>query len=107
MKEPVDLIQELVDCAAACQSCSDQCLDEENVAMMTTCIRLDRDCADACTLALNFVARGSSSAQQAVSFCAALCRQCAEECSKHEAQHCQDCADSCRSCAKACESFLS
>ena len=106
MKQHLDLIQTLAYCAASCQHCSDQCLNEEDIAMMTACIRLDRDCAEACLVALNFIARQSDSADQAVSFCAALCRQCAEECATHEAQHCKDCAEACRSCAQACEQYL-
>ena len=98
MRQHQDLIQTLADCAAACQYCSDQCLDEDHVAKMVACIRLDRDCADACLVALNFVARGSQSAQQAVRFCLDLCKQCGEECAQHEAQHCQECAEACRAC---------
>ena len=106
MRQHQDLIQKLADCAAACQYCSDQCLDEEDIKMMVPCIRLDRDCADACLVALNFVARGSDSAQEAVQFCLDFCKRCAEECASHEAQHCKECAKACRACEKACEQYL-
>ncbi len=106
MRQNQELIQHLADCAAACQYCSDQCLDEDDIKMMVSCIRLDRDCADACITALNFVARGSDSAKQAVEFCLDFCQRCAEECGSHEADHCKACAEACRACAQACKQFL-
>ena len=106
MRQHQALIQQLADCAAACQYCSDQCLNEDDVKMMVSCIRRDRDCADACLMALNAVSRGSESASKVVQLCLELCKQCAEECGKHEAQHCKECAEACRACEKACEEFL-
>lgn len=106
MRQHQDFIQKLADCAAACQYCSDQCLNENDIKMMVPCIRLDRDCADACIVALNFVARGSDSAKQAVQFCLDFCKRCADECESHEAQHCKECAEACRACEKACEQYL-
>ena len=43
-------IEECIRCMMACNNCYNACLDEENVAMMTKCIRLDRQCADICAL---------------------------------------------------------
>lgn len=37
--------------------CSDACLDEQDVAVMRLCIRLDRDCADACEAAFRVMSR--------------------------------------------------
>ena len=105
MTQHQDLIQKLAACAAACQHCSDACLSEDDIQSMVGCIRTDRDCAEACLVALNFVARGSSSAKKAVDFCRELCRQCAEECGKHDMDHCQQCAEACRTCEQACAEF--
>ncbi len=46
------------ECLVACEMCSDACLDEDNVKMLSRCIRLDRDCADACAIAVRAMARG-------------------------------------------------
>lgn len=106
MKEHQEFIQKLALCAASCEYCSDQCLNEDNIAKMVECIRLDHDCADSCHQAINFVARGSKHAQEAVKFCHDLCKACGDECEKHEMDHCQACAKACRACEKACESYL-
>jgi hypothetical protein len=100
------LINKLADCIAACQHCADACLSEDDIKRMVDCIRTDRDCADACALAMNFVARDSSHARKAVEFCRDLCQQCAEECGKHDMDHCQQCAQACRECEQACAEYI-
>ena len=65
-----ECIEACVACIVACEMCSDACLDEKDIKMMVTCIRLDRDCADACTAAMRAMARGGSLAAE-------LCRACA------------------------------
>lgn len=106
MRQHQDFIQKLAECAAACEYCSDQCLNEDDIAKMADCIRTDHDCADSCHVAINFVARGSSHAKEAVRFCQTLCKACADECDKHEAQHCKACAEACWACEEACKQFL-
>jgi hypothetical protein len=70
--------------------------------MMANCIRLDRDCADACRVAATLMSRGSQFAQQLCALCAAICDACAKECERHEAEHCRRCASACRRCAEEC-----
>jgi hypothetical protein len=103
MKNNKELLEKLAACAAACQYCSDACLDETDMLeKMVPCIRLDRDCAEACQTAMNFVARNSEHAAAFIDICADLCAACAEECDKHDTQHCKDCAQACRECEEAC-----
>ena len=52
-----ECIEACVACLVACEMCSDACLDEKDIAVMRSCIRLDRDCADAC-VAANSAATG-------------------------------------------------
>jgi hypothetical protein len=47
------------DCALACDHCASACLKEKDVASMARCIQLDLDCAQACRLAVAYMARGS------------------------------------------------
>lgn len=90
-------------CAIACHTCSAACLKEDDVKAMARCIELDMDCAEICTLAAGFMARGSDYAKQICALCAQICRACGEECKKHEADHCQRCAEACFACAEECE----
>lgn len=96
------LIQKLLDCALACENCATACLGEEDVKMMAACIKLDRDCADLCLQAARLLQRQSDIALQYLLLCEEICRQCAEECGKHQHGHCQQCAQACRTCADAC-----
>ncbi len=97
------LIEKLSNCIAACQRCSDACLDEDNVSEMAGCIRSDRDCAEICQVALNFLSRNSDNTDQILSLCKEMCEACADDCEQHEAEHCKKCAEACRECAEACE----
>jgi hypothetical protein len=100
-----DLILKLAECAAACENCLDSCLSEDDVQMMVGCIRLDRDCSKICQLTASFVASHSEHAKHVIKECIELCELCAEECEKHDHDHCKDCARACRECAEACRSF--
>lgn len=101
------LIDALNKCAAECNHCAVACLEEQDVKMLARCIKLDIDCAEICSLAISFVARGSEHAQHLLDECADICNACAEECEKHAAmgmEHCRSCAEVCRACAEACKS---
>lgn len=100
------LIQELVHCALTNEMCSTACLDEKDVAMMARCIELDRDCADICFQAARLLQRDAEIAHHYLTVCEEMCRLCAEECSKHDMNHCQQCAEACLKCAEACHKHL-
>ena len=97
-------LEACVECLVACEMCSDACLDEENVRMMVRCIRLDRDCAEACVAAMRAMARGGPLAAELCRACAEACDRCAEECERHAGKHdhCRVCAEACRRCAAEC-----
>lgn len=98
------LLHLLAECAAACNHCSTACLEEKEVQMLTTCIKLDMDCAQICTVAAAFIARGSAHAAHILKECAEICTLCAEECAKHtHMEHCKRCAEACSRCAEACK----
>lgn len=96
------LIKKLFDCALACENCAAACLQEDDVKYMTRCIALDGDCADICVLAARLLQRNSAIAHQYLVICEEICRMCAEECGRHNHEHCQRCAEACRVCAEAC-----
>lgn len=91
------------DCLNECEHCATACLNEKNMDNLARCIQLDRDCADACRLAVQLMARGSEYASSFCAFCAEICQACGDECAKHkEMEHCQRCAEACYRCAEEC-----
>lgn len=107
MQENQALLEILNKCAMDCHHCSTACLEEDDVSMLTKCIKLDLDCSAICQLTAAFIARGSQNANKLLQICAELCDACAEECEKHQhMEHCKRCAESCRECAKACRSAM-
>jgi hypothetical protein len=105
MRSNIELVDEIMNCASTCEYCATACLNEENPEMMKDCIILDRDCADVCRLTATLLSRNSKNIDKILEACAEICNKCADECSKHEHDHCQDCAKVCRECAEACMEF--
>jgi hypothetical protein len=101
------LYQDVIDacnrCASACDHCTAACLEEDNLAMMATCIRLDIQCAAICRLLALYLHHDSQFIPALATLCRTVCQNCAEECTQHAHEHCQACADACQACARACE----
>jgi len=90
------------DCADACDHCAIECLGEDDAEALSGCIATDIDCAVICRMAAGFMARGSLHMAEVCSLCAAICDDCAAECSLHGPAHCKECSDACRRCAEEC-----
>lgn len=73
---------------------------------MVDCIRADEVCAELCEVTARLLARGASVptpvASALLDACVLACRTCAEECERHEHDHCRRCAMACRECEHAC-----
>lgn len=108
----VRCIEACHDCAESCTQCADDCLGEEGVEELTTCIRLNLDCADVCAATGRVVSRQTGSDANVTSAvllaCIASCRSCGEECERHaqHMEHCKVCAEECRRCEQACQELL-
>ena len=90
-------------CVAECNHCATACLDEQDVKMLSKCIKLDIDCAQICSLTADLISRGSVHGHHLMKECAEVCNACAEECEMHShMEHCKTCAEACRACAEAC-----
>lgn len=100
------IIHSLGNCINHCNYCADACLDEEDLDHMVSCIRLNRICAEACAAASQILAIHHADAKKLIEYCIKTCDECAEECNKHDHDHCQQCATACRECAEACRKFL-
>ncbi|WP_041055899.1 four-helix bundle copper-binding protein [Jeotgalibacillus campisalis] len=100
-----ELLRIVHDCAAACNHCFVACLNEEDVNMMSGCIRLDRECADVCAFMEQAISRNSPFISQMAALCAEICEACGNECSTHadHHDHCRRCAEACFKCAEACK----
>ena len=101
-----DLLESLMKCIAACERCADACLEDpgrEHIGVL----RLDRDCADSCTITARFVGRGSAYAQDLLMLCMTVCEACEQECSKHHEEQFRECAAACRQCRLNCEAYAS
>ncbi|CDQ41209.1 MULTISPECIES: four-helix bundle copper-binding protein [Virgibacillus] len=98
-----ELISTLHECMTACNHCYNACLQEEDIKMMTTCIQLDRECADICGYVEQAITRGTPFLSELTNVCAAICEACGKECKKHAHNHCQHCAEKCFTCAEACK----
>ncbi|KYH23948.1 hypothetical protein HAPAU_40270 [Halalkalicoccus paucihalophilus] len=100
-----DCIDECFTCAQACEWCADECAGEGEE--MAECLRLCRDVADLTTLHARFMARDSNYSSKFAEVTAGACEECAEECERHDAEHCQVCADVLRECAETCREMAS
>lgn len=95
-------------CALICTSCADACLAED--MDMTQCIRTCLDCADICGATARVATRRAGSNEDMLraqlQACITACRICAEECERHDHEHCRMCAQMCRECLADCEAAL-
>lgn len=113
--EEVDAaIQACFECAQITTVCADACLAEndEDLAMLRECIRLDLDTSDICVATGRLIARQARPDpalwRAALESCIQACKSCAAECAKHQDRHdhCRVCREACERCAQACQSAL-
>ncbi len=82
------------------------------VAELTTCIRLNLDCADICTATGRMLSRPTdwnvTLIRSVLEACRTACQACGEECARHAEmhEHCTVCAEACRRCEQACTELL-
>ncbi|MCS5480601.1 four-helix bundle copper-binding protein [Corynebacterium sp. YIM 101645] len=100
------------ECAQTCTACADACLSENMVAELTTCIRLNLDCADICETTGRVLSRPGgwdvNLIRSLLEACRTACQACGEECDRHAEmhEHCKVCAEACRRCEQACAQLL-
>lgn len=94
------------ECAQVCIVCADACLAEARTEDLRQCIRLNLDCADVCRAMTAAAARRTGENRSVISelmdICARACHECAQECGKHDHEHCRICAEVCAKCEDAC-----
>jgi hypothetical protein len=92
-------------CIISCEVCASSCF-KEDVITMTTCIQLNRDCADMCRLTEVMMARESGLIDELCRLCAIICQACADECRKYQHDYCQQCAKACKRCTEECNAVF-
>src|SRR5674476_1163068 len=65
MPQNESCIEACNECVTACENCASSCLHEQDIKPMARCIELDRDCADICSLAAQFMSRAGCSCRSA------------------------------------------
>lgn len=101
--EERECIENCTEATEVAEWCADQCLGSEE---MEECARLCRDVADIAALHARFVARDSNYRPQLTEACAGACEECAEICSRHDAEHCRIAADVLSTCAESCRNMM-
>lgn len=101
--EQRECIEICTEATEVCEWCADECLGDEE---MEQCARLCRDVADLTSLHARFMARDSNYSPILAEACAGACEECAAECERHDAHHCQVCAEVLRECAESCRNMM-
>ena len=95
-------------CSLFCTSCADA--DGAEDMDMTQCVRTCMDCADICAatarLAVRRTGQDIGMLRAMLETCIKACELCADECEKHDHEHCKLCATMCRECAEDCRKAL-
>ncbi len=109
--EPLALaVRHAMLCSAICTSCADACLAEKMADEMRQCIRLCLDCSDVCETTAKLATRRTGSndilLEEVLQLCVTACDLCAEECERHDHDHCRICAQMCRETARDCRAAL-
>jgi hypothetical protein len=90
-----------LECVAVASYCAGQCIEKE----MKDCAQHCLECVEICKTLAVLAARPSFNVDAVAQACAKICDDCAEECEKHDHEHCQDCARACKKCAEECRSL--
>ena len=100
---------EMQECMDACHQCHvtclsmavNHCLEAGGRHAEPQHIKIMLDCAQICSVAVNFMARGSEHHRHICRECAEICRACAQSCQGLDGM--EDCVRACLRCAEACE----
>jgi Cys-rich four helix bundle protein (predicted Tat secretion target) len=101
------LVAAAADCVKTGQVCIDHCLDmfAQGDNATAACARSVNQLLPVCAALQQLAAQNSRYLPRYASLAREICRDCEQECRKHENQHasCRDCAQSCAACAKECD----
>lgn len=97
-------------CLEKSNVCLEHCFEllKEGDKELALCADLTADTAAMCVALAKLAASNSKRLPAMAKVCIDVCKDCEDECRKHEKKHvqCKDCADSCAECIKACKAVL-
>jgi hypothetical protein len=99
-------IDACIACATMCKYCGSECLKEDDVKMLGPCVQLDAECSLICMSTAELLMIGGENATLLCEACESIYNACAEECEKHDMEHCHRCAEACRHCAQECHQMV-
>ncbi|CAG0971532.1 putative cysteine-rich protein YhjQ [Phycisphaerales bacterium] len=108
-REIEECIRDCGECSGVCIRTAHHCLHVGNAHAAPEHQGRIRDCAQICSTAVGFMARGSPYAAAICRQCAEICAACAEDCDKLAENDgmMKHCAQVCRACAQSCERMAS
>lgn len=113
--EPIDAtaFENAVEALARCEwrslECVDACVGEDDAASMAECIRRDLDCAGVCAATRGALSRWRSwdpfAVMALLDACIVVCGRSADECLRHDHEHCRRCGEQTRECEAMCRAL--
>ena len=101
------LLAAAADCVRTGQVCIDHCLElfAEGDKSTAACARSVNQLVPVCEALQELAALNSKYLARYARVALDMCKDCEDECRKHEKEHqaCKDCADACAACAKECQ----
>lgn len=101
------LIESSAHCLMAGQACLAHCIEllGKGEKEMASCAASVNELLAVCSALQQLASYRSKNLAKIAALALDVCKQCEEECRKHEKKHrtCKDCADACADCARACK----
>lgn len=102
---------EMQQCAKECLKCYEicaltlqYCLEKAGKHVARAHLTLLSDCMEICRTSADFLLRGSEAHDAPSRACADICRRCAQDCRRFDADKAMEaCAEACARCAEACD----
>jgi Cys-rich four helix bundle protein (predicted Tat secretion target) len=93
-----------IHCKLAAENCLSHCIDQmgKGDKTMAACAKSTREVISVCNTFIQLASMESNHTSKIAAVCAAICKDCAAECKKHEKHHpiCKECMDACLDCEK-------
>lgn len=101
------LVQAAWNCIKTGQACIEHCIGlfKQGDTSTAVCMETATEMLAMCTALSQMASYHSVHLIALAKVCAAVCKDCEQECRKHEQKHaaCKDCAESCANCKAECE----
>ena len=96
----------IAECVRTCNDCINASLKEDDPEMMEKCIELCQRCSAICVDTINLTYKNGRLKSKQLELCATACRECAEECDKHDTVYTRKCAEVCFNCEAMCMKYI-